>query len=518
VKVKRALISVHDKSGLVEFARALTELGVEIVSTGGTAKAIAAADIAVTEVSDVTKFPEMLGGRVKTMHPMIQGGILARRDLEEHMATIKEHGIEPIDLVVISLYPFERVAAKRGAEEQTVIENIDIGGPTMIRAAAKNHGDTEHGGVAVVTDPHDYQLIVDELRDNDGTISFETRRALAAKAFRQTAHYDVVIANWFSETEAEFPSHLLRDFEKVMDLSYGENPHQRAAYYSESGSRRHLLSRVTQMHGKKLSFNNLYDLQAARSLADEFKLPACVIIKHNNPCGCALADTLVHAYQKALDADPVSAFGSVIAVNRHVDAETAKLMSELFIEVLFAPGYDDDALEILTEKKDIRVLAESERRKVSPGEFDLKRVLGGVLVQDKDDDLEERDGMEVVTKRHPTHAEWDDMLFAQRVTKHVKSNSIVIAKELATLGVGAGQMSRVDSTRIAIEKARSDMSGASIGSDAYYPFPDAIEIAIENGVAAFMQPGGSKGDADAIKLCDEKGAAMVFTRRRHFLH
>jgi phosphoribosylaminoimidazolecarboxamide formyltransferase / IMP cyclohydrolase len=522
VKVKRALISVHDKSGLVDFARELVAMGVEIVSTGGTARAIAEAGIAVTEVSDVTKFPEMLDGRVKTMHPLIQGGILARRDVPEHMDAIAQHGIEPIDLVVVSLYPFERVASRRGVDEQTVIENIDIGGPTMIRAAAKNHGDEEHGGVAVVTDPNDYPDILAEMSGNDGEIGFAVRRKLAIKAFQTTAHYDTVIANWFGESqgESEFPDHLLRDFEKVMDLSYGENPHQRAAYYAETGSRRHLLSRVTQMHGKQLSFNNLYDLHAARALADEFKLPCCVIIKHNNPCGCALADSLEHAYQKAFESDPVSAFGSVIAVNKHVDAKTARLMSELFIEVLFAPGFDDEALEILAAKKDIRILVDSERRRFSPGEFDYKRVLGGLLVQDKDDDLEERDGMEVVSERHPTHAEWDDMLFAQRVTKHVKSNSIVIAKNLTTLGVGAGQMSRVDSTRIAIEKAlsRGDFEGASIGSDAFYPFPDAVEIAIENGVTAFMHPGGSKGDDDAVRACDDKGAAMVLTHRRHFLH
>ena len=332
----------------------------------------------------------------------------------------------------------------------------------MIRAAAKNHGDESTAAWPWSPTPTTTTRSLSELRNNDGEICFEMRRQLATKAFQTTAHYDTAIANWFGESEeGDFPSHLLRDFEKIMELSYGENPHQRAAYYSESGSRRHLLSRVTQLHGKKLSFNNLYDLAAARSLADEFKLPACVIIKHNNPCGCALADKLEHAYQKAFDSDPVSAFGSVIAVNKKVDAATATLMSELFIEVLFAPGFDDDALEILTRKKDIRVLLDSERRRFSPGEFDYKRVLGGLLVQDKDDDLEERDNMEVVTERHPTHAEWDDMLFAQRVTKHVKSNSIVIAKGLQTLGVGAGQMSRVDSTRIAIEKAlgKGDITG-----------------------------------------------------------
>ena len=374
MKVKRALISVFNKAGLEEFARALADMGVEIISTGGTARLLGDHGIPVTEVADVTQFPEMLGGRVKTMHPRIQAGILARRDDPEHMATIAEHGIEPIDMVVVSLYPFEEVSAQRGTPEDAVIEMIDIGGPTMIRAAAKNHE-----SVAVITEPDDYASVLDELKASGGELSLATCRHLATKAFHRTAHYDFVIANWFSETEGDFPSHILRDYEKVMELSYGENPHQRAAYYAESGARRHLLSRVTQLHGKKLSFNNLYDLHAARSLASEFALPACVIIKHNNPCGSALAETLERAYLKALECDPVSAFGSVIAVNRPVDLATAQRMSELFIEVLFAPSYDDDALELLSRKPDIRILVDNERRKFSPGEMDYKRVLGGLL-------------------------------------------------------------------------------------------------------------------------------------------
>ena len=513
MKVQRALISVFNKAGLEEFARALSEMGVEIVSTGGTARMLADQGVPVVEVSDVTQFPEMLGGRVKTMHPRIQAGILAKRGDPEHMKALAEHDIKPIDMVVVSLYPFEEVSSQRGAEEEAVIEMIDIGGPTMIRAAAKNHE-----SVAVVTDPDDYDSVLEELRDNGGELSPQTRRRLATKAFHRTAHYDTVIANWFSETEGDFPSHMLRDYEKVMELSYGENPHQRAAYYAESGARRHLLSRVTQLHGKKLSFNNLYDLHAARSLVAEFALPACVIIKHNNPCGVALAENLRSAYQKALDADPVAAFGSVVAVNRVVDPETARLLAELFIEVLFAPGYDDEALEILTRKADIRVLVDNERRKFSPGEMDYKRVLGGLLVQDRDDDLEDRESMEVVTTRHPTEAEWGDLIFASRVAKHVKSNAIVVARGLATLGVGAGQMSRVDSTRLAIEKSRNEIDGAVIGSDAFFPFPDAVELAIENGVTAFMQPGGSKRDDLSVQVCEAKGASMVFSRRRHFLH
>jgi phosphoribosylaminoimidazolecarboxamide formyltransferase/IMP cyclohydrolase len=513
VKVKRALISVFNKAGLEEFARALADMGVEIISTGGTARTLSDKGIPVTEVSDVTQFPEMLGGRVKTMHPRIQGGILAKRGDPEHMKSLAEHGIEPIDMVVVSLYPFEEVSSQRGTPEEQVIEMIDIGGPTMIRAAAKNHED-----VAVVTEPDDYAVVLDELKTHDGELSLATCRRLATKAFHKTAHYDFVIANWFSETEGDFPSHILRDYEKVMELSYGENPHQRAAYYSESGSRRHLLSRVTQLHGKKLSFNNLYDLHAARALAAEFALPACVIIKHNNPCGSALAENLEHAYVKALESDPEAAFGSVVAVNRQIDVATAKRMADLFIEVLFAPAYDDEALEILSRKPDIRILVDNERRKGSPGEMDYKRVLGGLLIQDRDADLEDRESMEVVSKLHPTEAQWGDLIFASRVAKHVKSNAIVIAKDLATLGVGAGQMSRVDSTRLAIEKAHGDLHGSVIGSDAFFPFPDAVELAIESGVTAFMQPGGSKRDDLSVKVCDAKGAAMVFSRRRHFLH
>ena len=513
MKVNRALISVFNKAGLEEFARALTDMGVEIISTGGTARLLSDQGIPVTEVSDVTQFPEMLGGRVKTMHPNIQGGILARRDDPEHMATIAEHGIKPIDMVVVSLYPFEEVAAQRGTPEESVIEMIDIGGPTMIRAAAKNHE-----SVAVITEPDDYSAVLDELKASGGELSAPTCRHLATKAFHRTAHYDFIIANWFSETEGDFPSHILRDYEKVMELSYGENPHQRAAYYADSGARRHLLSRVTQLHGKKLSFNNLYDLHAARALATEFALPACVLIKHNNPCGVALAENLEHAYLKALESDPVAAFGSVVAVNRQIDLATAQRMSELFIEVLFAPSYDDAALEVLSRKPDIRLLVDNERRKGSPGEMDYKRVLGGLLIQDRDADLEDRESMQVVSERHPTEAEWGDLIFASRVAKHVKSNAIVIAKGLATLGVGAGQMSRVDSTRLAIEKAHGDLHGSVIGSDAYFPFPDAVELAISAGVTAFMQPGGSKRDDLSVKVCNDRGAAMVFSRRRHFLH
>ncbi len=513
MKVKRALISVFNKSGLETFARGLTDLGVQVISTGGTARLLKESGIPVTLVEEVTGFPEMLDGRVKTMHPRLMAGILARRDVPEHMETINNHDIEPIDMVVCSLYPFEEVASRRGVTDEVVIENIDIGGPSMIRAAAKNHA-----GVAVVTSHLDYDEILEELRDSGGELEYGTLRSLATKAFHRTAHYDFVIANWFSESEGDFPQYMMRDYEKVTELKYGENPHQRAAYYAEVGLRQHLLSQVAQLHGKQLGFNNLYDLHAARAIAEEFTLPCVTIIKHNNPCGCALAETLAAAYDKAYECDPVSAFGSVIAVNRTVDVPTAERLSKLFVEVVFAPAFDDGALEILKQKQDIRLLQSDERRQQNPGEYDYKRVLGGILVQDKDGDSEERDEMTVATKRHPTEQEWGDLIFAFRVAKHVKSNAIVIAKNLATLGVGAGQMSRVDSTRIAIEKASGDLTGSVIGSDAFFPFPDAVELAIENGVTAFMQPGGSKGDEAAVEMCDKHGAAMVFTGRRHFLH
>ena len=513
MKVQRALISVFNKSGLESFAKGLSDMGVQLISTGGTARLLKDSGIPVTLVEEVTGFPEMLDGRVKTMHPKLMAGILARRDVPEHMETIKAHGIEPIDMVVCSLYPFEEVAGRRGVEDEVVIENIDIGGPSMIRAAAKNHA-----GVAVVTSHKDYDEVLEELRDSDCELSYETLRGLATKAFHRTAHYDFVIANWFSEAGGDFPDHVMRDYEKVLELKYGENPHQRAAYYAEVGMRQHLLSQVEQLHGKQLGFNNLYDLNAARAICDEFTLPCVTIIKHNNPCGCALAENLAAAYDKAFACDPVSAFGSVIAVNRTVDVPLAERLAELFVEVLFAPGYEADALEILTRKADIRLLQTDERRQANPGELDYKRVLGGILVQDKDSDQEERDEMTVATKRHPDEQEWGDLIFAFRVAKHVKSNAIVIAKNLATVGVGAGQMSRVDSTRIAIEKAQVDLKGSVIGSDAFFPFPDAVELAIEHGVTAFMQPGGSKGDEPAVAACDARGAAMVFTGRRHFLH
>ena len=513
MKVKRALISVSNKIGLDRFARELADLGVEIISTGGTAKFLEEKGVKVIPVDKVTGFPEILNGRVKTLHPHIHAGLLAERDKHEHMLTLKEKGIDPIDMVVVNLYPFEEVSGTRGVSEEEVIENIDIGGPTMVRAAAKNFK-----SVAVVTDPRRYPAIIEEMKANDNQLSQETLRDLATQTFHSIAHYDTVIANWFSEGVADFPPFMLMDFEKVQTLRYGENPHQRAAYYAEVGARRHLLSRVTQLHGGELSFNNLLDLNSARRLLREFSLPAAVIVKHNNPSGVAVAEDISRAYRKALAADPVSAFGSVVALNRIVDEELAEHLSKLFIEVLLAPGYVAEAVEILTKKPKIRILVNEERRKSVSGEPDFKRVIGGILMQDKDSGVDERDTMDVVTKRHPDEKEWGDALFAWRVAKHVRSNAIVIADTLATLGIGAGQMSRVDAANVAIQKSLQDLKGASVASDAFFPFTDALDLLVPKGISCIIQPGGSMRDDGVIRMCDENDVAMIFTHTRHFLH
>ncbi|MBE0429548.1 MAG: bifunctional phosphoribosylaminoimidazolecarboxamide formyltransferase/IMP cyclohydrolase [Thermoleophilia bacterium] len=513
MKVKRALISVTNKIGLDTFAQELSGLGVQIISTGGTARFLEDSGVDVVSVSDVTGFPEIMNGRVKTLHPNIHAGLLADRDNHDHMLTLKEHGIKPIDMVVVNLYPFEDVSSRRGVSEKEVIENIDIGGPTIIRAASKNFK-----GVAVVTDPRRYSEIVAEMKKNDNQLSLGTLRSLATQAFHNTAHYDFVIANWFNEGMADFPPFVLLDFEKVLDLRYGENPHQRAAYYSEVNARRHLLSRVTQLHGAELSFNSLLDLNAARELLSEFTLPAAAIIKHNNPCGAAVAEDITKAYRKAHATDPISAFGSVVALNRIIDADLAETLAKKFIEVLIAPGYEAEALEILSQKPRVRLLVDEERRKAASGERDLKRVTGGVLVQDKDSGIDERENMKVVTKRHPTEHEWGDALFAWRVVKHVRSNAIVLANDLATMGIGAGQMSRIDSMNIALDKSAGDLMGAAVGSDAFFPFTDALDLAIAKGISVVVQPGGSNRDDEVIKLCDEHDVAMIFTKVRHFFH
>ena len=511
--IQRALLSTFEKSSLVEFAQGLTELGVELVASGGTADHLREHGIEVGRVEDLTEVPELLGGRVKTLHPRIHAAILARRDHPDDLAALDEHGIQPFDLVCVNLYPFTQVASRHGVTEEDAVEMIDIGGPSMLRAAAKNFA-----YVAPVCRPERYGSILAELRESQ-SISIETRRALAAEAFAVTAAYEAAIARWFGDREA-FPDLLIPSFEKVTDLVYGENPHQRAAYYSEAGARRHLLSRVGQLHGRELSYNNLADLSAARMLMLELTVPACVIVKHANPCGAAVAGSVEGAYERALGCDPLSAYGGVVVVNRPVGAELGAKMAEQFIEVLLAPDYDERALEALRQKPATRILVDHERRRFDPGERDFRRVLGGLLVQDRDWGVEEREGMEVVSGE-PTEADWGDLLFAWRVCKHVTSNAIVIVKDLQTIGIGAGQMSRVDAVKIAIEKAREHghaLEGAALASDAFFPFPDGPRVALEAGVRSLIQPGGSKRDQDVIDAVESAGATMVFTHRRHFHH
>ncbi|MBV8479354.1 MAG: bifunctional phosphoribosylaminoimidazolecarboxamide formyltransferase/IMP cyclohydrolase, partial [Actinobacteria bacterium] len=461
----------------------------------------------------VVDVPQMLGGRVKTLHPRIHAGILARRDRPEDMETLAGQDIEPIDLVCVNLYPFEQVAARQGTTEAEAVEMIDIGGPSMLRGAAKNFAH-----VVAVCRPEQYGFVLDELR-REGSISFETRRELAAEAFATTAAYEAAIATWFADRES-FPERLVISLEKVLDLSYGENPHQRAAYYAERGARAHLLSRVEQLHGKALSFNNLNDLSAARLIAREFALPACVIVKHANPCGVALGATIEEAYEKALAADPVSAYGGIVVLNRDVEGALGEEIAEQFVEVLFAPGYADAALEALGRKQSTRILADRERRRANAHQRGLKRVLGGVLVQDADAEIDERDGWEAVAGT-PDEQQWGDLVFAWRVCKHVSSNAIVLAKDLATIGIGAGQMSRVDAVRIALDKAAElghDVTGSVLASDAFFPFADGPELALAQGVKAIVQPGGSKRDDETIAAVAEAGATMVLTGRRHFRH
>ncbi len=517
VRVRRALLSVSDKRGIADFARGLAQLGVEIISTGGTARELESEGVTVRSIEDFTGFPEIMDGRVKTLHPRLYAALLARRDDEEHLRAAAEQGIEQVDLVCVNLYPFEQTAAREGASEQEIIENIDIGGPTMIRAAAKNSS-----FAAPVVDPADYGQVLDELRERDGRLSLATRDRLAARAFACTARYDASIASWHSlRGGEEFPATWNDSYEKVMDLRYGENPHQRAAFYARVGSPTHLLDGVRVLHGKELSFNNLLDLSSARELVEEFDAPACAILKHNNPCGCAVSESARAAYERAFACDPVSAYGGVIAVNRRIDAACAELMSEQFIEVLLAPGFDADALELLQQKKNVRLL-ELARWPAPMGEVESKPVVGGELVQTRDVVSETRADMRVLSARAPSESEWEDMLFAWRVCRHVRSNAIVIASQLATIGIGAGQMSRVDAVRIAAEKARGAqpelLGGSALASDAFFPFADGPQLAIDAGVSAIIQPGGSVRDEEVVAAVDAAGATMVATDRRHFRH
>jgi phosphoribosylaminoimidazolecarboxamide formyltransferase/IMP cyclohydrolase len=534
VRVRRALLSVYEKDGVVELARGLRELGVELLSTGGTARALTDAGIELQSVEEFTGFPEMMDGRVKTLHPRLYGGVLARRDDPEHVRAAEEHGIAQIDLVCVNLYPFERTVARDGVSAEEARENIDIGGPTMIRAAAKNHP-----FVAVLVDPADYEPVLAELRTSEGLISAATRERLATVAFAYTARYDAAISRWFSARTYEgFPPRWASSYEKVMDLRYGENPHQPGAFYAEVGAPTHLLEGVSQLHGKELSFNNLLDLNAARELVEELGSPtdssaagaapapsgplaAVAIVKHNNPCGCAVAEGAKEAYERAFACDPQSAYGGVIAINRPVDRDLAESLSQQFVEVLLAPSFAEDALATLTQKKNVRLL-ELRDWPARSGEVVEKPVLGGVLCQARDAVSESRAQMRVVTKREPTESEWEDLLFAWKACAHVRSNAIVLAREGATVGIGAGQMSRVDSVRIAIEKAREAqpemIAGSSLASDAYFPFADGPELAAASGVTAIIQPGGSVRDEEVIAAVDGAGIAMVFTDVRHFRH
>jgi phosphoribosylaminoimidazolecarboxamide formyltransferase / IMP cyclohydrolase len=524
VPVRRALVSVYDKSGLADFVRQLVALGIEIVSTGGTARLLREDGIAVRDVSDLTGWPEMLGGRVKTLHPKIHGGILFRRGDAGDRKQIAEHKIAPIDLVVVNLYPFEATAAKPDLRADELIENIDIGGPTMVRSAAKNFE-----SVAVVTDPADYAAIAAEITTH-GEVSLTTRLGLARKAFALTARYDGKIATELERLSSITGSIELRQrpllperlhfaFARRQELRYGENPHQRAALYTPAGSAPSGLSAATQLQGKELSYNNLVDLEAALALAGEFRRPAAVIVKHNNPCGASEQDTLVGAYVKALACDPISAFGGVMAFNRPLDATTAEEVAKLFVECIAAPGYEPAALEKLSAKKNLRLLQLPASNSTGhDAELELKRISGGILVQEQDHHELTDSDLKVVTRRAPTHEEIEAMLFGWKVCKHVKSNAIVFARDGQTVGVGAGQMSRVDSVKIAVLKAQLPLAGSVVASDAFFPFPDGVEEAAKAGATAVIQPGGSVRDPDVIASADRLGLAMVFCGVRHFRH
>ena len=515
-RIERALISVYDKTGVVDFARGLKNLNVEIISTGGTAKLLSSNGIGVREISGLTGFPEILDGRVKTLHPLVAGGLLAIRGNAEHMRQASEHGIRMIDLVCVNLYPFAETIRKPDVQFDEVIENIDIGGPSMIRAGAKNFQD-----VAVVTSPADYAAVLTALQAGGGILERETLFGLARKAFICTARYDGQIAQHLSQAgpkESAFPRNIFMDFEKVADLRYGENPHQRASFYKWGDQPAHGLAAARQLQGKELSYNNLVDLDAAWNLVCEFDRPACCIIKHTNPCGAAVAPSLREAYLKAYEADPVSAFGSIIALNNTVDAGTAAELAKLFVEAIIAPGYDPDAAALLSAKKNLRVLwAMPTQAPEEWARFEIRRVTGGILLQDRDQALLGPESR-IVTNRKPTEKEQADLAFAWRVSKHVKSNAIVLAEGGRTVGVGAGQMSRVDSVRLSIQKANPSPKGAVLGSDAFFPFRDGIDEAAKAGVTAIIQPGGSIRDDEVIQAADQHEMAMIFTGLRHFKH
>jgi phosphoribosylaminoimidazolecarboxamide formyltransferase/IMP cyclohydrolase len=515
--VKRALLSVHDKTGVVDFAKGLRALDVEILSTGGTAKLLREAGVSVVDVAQVTGFPEMLDGRVKTLHPKVHGGILARRDVPAHMQALEAHGIGPIDLVVVALYPFEQTVAKPGVTVEEAIENIDIGGPSMIRGAAKNHG-----GVGVVTDPSQYAPVLDELRKSGGALSAETRARLALEAFRRTSQYDAAIAAYLGGGASDFPERISIVAERLQHLRYGENPHQSAAFYRPAGPARGLAG-ASQLHGPELSYNNLLDWSAALGLLIEFDDPAAVVIKHTNPCGVALGASVADAVSRAKACDPVSIYGGIVGVNRTLDLGVVKELSGILLEILFAPDFAPDALEELRRtKKKCRVLRLPCRAADYPGRMrDIRSVLGGLLVQESDlSDLDPA-ALKVVSKRAPTEAEMGALRFAWRVAKHAKSNAIVLTGADQVVGVGAGQMNRVDSARIAVMRARAnglETKGTVCASDAFFPFRDGLDVVAEAGATAVLHPGGSVRDEEVLKAADEHGMAMVVCGIRHFKH
>jgi phosphoribosylaminoimidazolecarboxamide formyltransferase/IMP cyclohydrolase len=516
-KVTRALVSVSDKTGILTFCQQLNRLGIEILSTGGTAKLLADNQLPVTEVSEYTGFPEMMDGRVKTLHPKVHGGILGRRGIDDQV--MADNAIQPIDMVVVNLYPFEQTVANPDCDLETAIENIDIGGPTMIRAAAKNHRD-----VAVLVNPEDYQALLDELAANDNQLSLETRFQLAVKSFEQTARYDTAISHYLRNTiQSEFPDTLNLQFQKQQQLRYGENPHQKAAFYREKTPPAGTISSARQLQGKELSYNNIADADAALECVKEFgSQPACVIVKHANPCGVAIAGDILAAYDLAYATDPTSAFGGIIAFNRELDETTARaIIDRQFVEVIIAPSITETAQAVLAEKKNVRVLETGLWPEEPVSASDFKRVSGGLLVQDKDNGRISTDEVKIVSKRAPTAQEMDDLLFAWKVAKFVKSNAIVYAKNNRTIGVGAGQMSRVYSAKIASIKAADEgleVAGSAMASDAFFPFRDGIDAAAQAGITAVIQPGGSMRDEEVIAAADEHNIAMVFTGMRHFRH
>ncbi len=513
--IKRVLISVSDKTGVIELANELVKQGAEILSTGGTAKALADAGINVINVSDITGFPECLDGRVKTLHPKVHGGLLAIRSNPDHMKQIKELGIDPIDMVVINLYPFKKTVLKDDVTLAEAIENIDIGGPTMLRAAAKNYQD-----VAVIVDPADYSTVLDEVKST-GDVSVKTKFRLAYKVFEHTSHYDTLIASYLRKQlgDESFPETLTLTFEKVQDMRYGENPHQKAVFYKEVGKNAGCLTSAKQLHGKELSYNNINDANGAIELLKEFDEPTVVAVKHANPCGVASAQNIYDAYINAYESDPVSIYGGIVAANREIDAKTAEEMIKTFLEIIIAPSFSKEAFEILETKKNMRLLQlETVAEKLPSDTYDMKKVAGGLLVQNINSEVVNREEIKVMTDKKPSDQQLEDLIFAMKVVKHTKSNAIVVVKDKRTIGVGPGQTNRVTSTKIALEYAKERAQGGVLASDAYFPFPDSVEAAAQAGISAIIQPGGSIRDQLSIDTCNKYGIAMIATGMRHFKH